>query len=340
MIPFRIVNIVLAVLIFAVTESALAYCPVPLTSASMCCYYAGSNGTTENRTAWSLNGCLADAKATNNLLIIAQDPTVIGSTCSVFIPYTFPPESWPASIINIAESTSTPIAPSVPNGEWRQDFRHIYTAQATLTNRNPPVVVTYPCADYSGHLNWVVPPPAVACEIPDMPAFSAPDACTAELEANNGLPGPTTTCPAVPVMTRLGGEPSFKTKMESISVPYAGPTATIRTTVYNQHLATIWKYHVRHQRLITNPEQWVACAAKRAVVVAEVTTKHGLTYPPAPDSRHLTGRAFDVSKTVIADIKQVGVFIPALLIRSPVSTLNWGGRFRKPDRVHFELNVP
>ena len=316
--PFRIVNIVLTVLMFAVTESALAVCADPLPSGAACCDYPTT---------------VMDPTYPVYQIVYKHDPVTTMAACTD-LAYT----NFPSFVILLTDSagqrcslsktaTVGPLISGSPS--WQE---------GTLTFPYWNGAANCYRATYSMRSNLTTPP--VACEIEAMPPFSATDACSMELEANNGLPGPATTCPAVPVMTRTSGEPSFKTKMETIGIPYAGPTSTIRTTAYNQHLATVWKYHERHQRLSTNPNQWYACTARRAVVEAEVTTKHGLTYPPAIISRHLTGRAFDVSRTVIADLRQSGVFIPAILIRTPVSTLNWGGRFRIPDRVHFELNVP
>lgn len=337
--PSRIPSIVFSILALAATESALAYCPVPLTSDSKCCYYAGPNGTTENRYAASLSGCLSDVRRTNNLLISSQNPS-----CFVYTnPFSSPPVSFPASIIDVQERIDSPVAPTSSGGEWHQNFRHTYIASTTITNLNPPVVYTYQCADYSGHLNWVTPPPpppTVACTIPDFPALPATvDTCTASLEKNNGLPGTGSGCPAVPVMTRALGEPCFREKVGTIGVAYGGPTSTIRTTIYNHHLTTVWDWYWKHQWLITNPVQYEACTAKRAVVEAEMK-KHGLTYRPAPNSRHLAGRAFDASPTVIAGIGQSGVFVPSLLRRTTACTLAWGGNYDEPDPVHFELNVP
>ena len=133
---FRTFAAVLFGLSLLMTEQVLAFCPNPLTPDSMCCTYAGPNGTTDNRSARSLNGCLADVRATNNLLINSQAPTCFS------LPRVLPTVSYPASIIRVDEFIDPAVAPLDPSGEWRQNFTHSYIA--STTSLQPPVV--YTCA--------------------------------------------------------------------------------------------------------------------------------------------------------------------------------------------------
>lgn len=186
-------------------------------------------------------------------------------------------------------------------------------------------------------------PPPVACVIPDLPALTTPtDTCTAALEANGGLPGPT-GCPAVPVMTHSGGEPCWRRKVAEAGVLYVAPTSTIRTVAYNKHLKQVWDFYQKHQAKRNNAEQWQACTARRSVVEVEMS-KHKLVYPPADNSRHLTGRAFDDGSV---DFKLAMGHNPSKMLSratvtpdSPACTLIWGGSWPKPDNVHFELTGP
>jgi hypothetical protein len=181
----------------------------------------------------------------------------------------------------------------------------------------------------------------VACSIPDLPAIPAPiDACTASLEANNGLPGP--GCPAVPVMERVGGEPCWRRKVNEVGALYVAPTSTIRTAAYNKLLQDVWFKYLEHAA-VTDPEQRQACAARRAKVEAEMS-KHKIVHEPADNSNHLTGRAFDDGSI---DFKIALGYDPVRMLRSsstipdsPACTLIWGGSWRKRDNVHFELSVP
>ena len=145
-------------------------------------------------------------------------------------------------------------------------------------------------------------------------------------------------------MTHPDGEPCWRRKVNESGALYAAPTSTIRTVAYNTHLKQVWDFYKKHQRLRGNAEQWQVCTARRAVVEAEIS-KHGLSYPPAENSRHLTGRAFDDGSV---DFKIAMGHDPAAMLErttiipdSPACTLRWGGGFRPvPDNVHFELTGP
>lgn len=321
----RIVSIVFSIIAFAVTESALAVCSSPLPSGVYCCTYVSqmhpAGGITGvgpiSVNATSLANCRAIAVPVFNALASTRG-------CEL-----------PAFNTVISEPWASPEL----GYTWRQSF---YDQYYTPPGASHPQI----CAHLEGWVDWNAaspppppPPPTVSCTVPDMPGLPTADTCTNSLEANNGLPGSTSGCPAVPVMTRASGEPCFSGKLNTIGVAYNGPTSTIRTTTYNQHLLTVWTYHLKH-RFISDPAEWQACATKRAIVETEMR-KHGLIQEPAPNSRHLAGRAFDTSRTVIAGIQRIER-IPAMLRRATACTLNWGGTWKGNhfDPVHFELNVP
>jgi len=135
------------------------------------------------------------------------------------------------------------------------------------------------------------------------------------------------------------GEPCLAQKLGSLGIPYAGPTATIRTPAYQAHLGEVFDKFWEHQWLITDPVAYQACTAKRAIVEAEMS-KHGIDYAPTPsDSRHLDGRAFDISRSTVGTLKRVlaqaGQNISGLLSDPPACNLEWGGYWPVPDAVHF-----
>jgi len=340
--PFRITSLVFFILAFAVTEPVLAFCPDQPPVGLRCCNFddtldlpaafssAGfltgsgivSNRIPSDEQAYSIEGCIADASPTfRGLSSAARCPSI--------------PELPPITTYDPPVLFTDNLG--ITHGT--QNFRTTYRAYTAYTNPDGSLRVGV-CLNPRGVASWIAslpPPPPVACLLDDMPAISATDTCTTSLEDNNGLPGSTSGCPDAPVMTRPLGEPCFREKVSTIGVTYNGPTSTIRTTTYNQHLINVWDYYWKHQWLITDPVQYEACTAKRTAVTAEMT-KHGIDYRPALKSRHLTGRAFDASKTVINGMKPAR--IPRLLKSPTACTLGWGGGYKIPDYVHFELNVP
>jgi len=169
--------------------------------------------------------------------------------------------------------------------------------------------------------------------LPDFPP--AGDLCSASLEAGRGK-DVNNACPASSVMSDPNGEPCLAQKLGALGIPYAGPTATIRTSAYQQHLKDVWDKYWEHQWLITDPALYQACTAKRSIVEAEMN-KHGIDYAPARiDSTHLDGTAFDISRATVNRIADV----PALLRAVPACNLKWGGRFPVPDEVHFFTPPP
>jgi len=337
---FRTFAAVLFGLSLLMTEQVLAFCPNPLTPDSMCCTYAGPNGTTDNRLAVSLKGCLADVQATNSLLVMSPN-----SGCRNHMPLDQKPGgtvSFPAIPVETREYVGDPIAPSVPNGEWRQPFSHVYFAMYLDTRTFPPRINTYKCADLSGHLRWVTPPPpiSVACVIPDL-LPKPTDACSVALEAGFGAatPAMVSACPPTPVLDDLSGEPCLRRKLGELGIAYAGPSSTYRTTGYQKHIADVWARHQDHTRLIIKPDVYQACAGRRAIVLAEQQGPpppgHRLGFEPIGTSH--SGNAFDVDGAVIDALKRAVPFVQPYLdspsTNGPACNLEWGGVFG--DNYHF-----
>jgi hypothetical protein len=147
-------------------------------------------------------------------------------------------------------------------------------------------------------------------------------------------------------MTRPLGHACWQKKVATVGVAYPGTTATLRTDIYNQHLLAVWKLDEQHTRLlITDPDQYYACAIKRAAVDAEMA-HHKIRYKPANKSNHVGGRAFDNDETFISKLEVAGHYPTDMLntatIDSPACTLFWGGEWKgaASDPIHFQLNVP
>jgi hypothetical protein len=116
-----------------------------------------------------------------------------------------------------------------------------------------------------------------------------------------------------------------------------------------------------HNRLEDKLALWEACRPRREKVIKEkgcaiddgcpegtcTAGSHCLVNPPAYDSKHLVGKAFDVSAgPLIAnlDARQPPLSMAQFLAAPPeVCNLKWGGEFicaggvACPDRVHFQL---
>jgi hypothetical protein len=166
----------------------------------------------------------------------------------------------------------------------------------------------------------------------------AGDLCSASLEAGLGK-DVNNACPESSVMTDPKGEPCLAKKLGSLEIPYAGPTATIRTPAYQAHLGEVYDKFWQHQWLITDPVRYEACTAKRAIVEAEMS-KHGIDYPPVGTS-HNDGKAFDISRgtvdALVSVLDRTGRDVSGLLREPPACNLGWGGDYRRspPDYVHF-----
>src|SRR3990172_880623 len=201
----RIASAILILLTLAVTESALAFCPSPLPEGVYCCNF---DDTLTLRAAFNSNGLLTGSGIVENR-IPADEYAYSRGGCRTEARLPFDSLARAAGCPALAELppistySSAIITPDGHGGSFgTENFSTIYRAYAPyVTPGGTPVVAV--CLDLRGVTSWVNPLP---CDIEDMPPFSATDTCSIELETNNGLPGPTTTCPAVPVMTRTSGE--------------------------------------------------------------------------------------------------------------------------------------
>lgn len=259
------------------------------------------------------------------------------NTSSPFFTNDYPPGQGYASGICYASQPHA-IGP-ITFGLWKR-----YTECFNGGQVDDATVATPMC---SCPVGWMFPPgglvyggpPCVPnpCPVPDL-KDKPTDACSVALETGRGLPVPATACPTPSVMTDPKGEACLRDKLAVLGIPYAGPTATIRTVAYQDHLRDVWNRNEDHKK-ITDPAERNACAAKRAIVENEMKNIHGLKYRPGDESEHITGKSFDISEGTIialdATLGQAGRSVSGLLRSPPFCTLIWGGTYRKPDIFHF-----
>ncbi len=168
------------------------------------------------------------------------------------------------------------------------------------------------------------------------------DPCTQSLEAGNGVDS-TGTCPELTPEMKQQAQ-CLADKITSLGISYPGPTATIRTSAYQAHLREIWEKLIELKKL-KDPAVIQACASRKAEIETHKLS-HGLTDRPAvSNSRHESGNAIDIGRDVVhelinrvtTDTSGVQDYINSPFTNPPACNLQWGGRFRQYDWVHFQL---
>jgi hypothetical protein len=207
---------------------------------------------------------------------------------------------------------------------------------------------------------------AVTCPVDKLttPPFS--DACSTSLDIGKGV-DVNNACGTLRAPDMVNAASCIAAKIHALNIPYTQPSATVRTTAYQNHLLEIW---TKSQQLDTimnsvvyTPETKQACAPTYADVNNE-KSQHGIDSPPSPSGRaapHVEHRAIDVPRRVAnALMEQVTTYTTTVTIvngqRSSTQTvasdvedymhsapnacdanLSWGGRFDPEDDVHFQL---
>jgi hypothetical protein len=222
--------------------------------------------------------------------------------------------------------------------------------------------------------------PASTCLVPELTPLPAGDECAKSLDKGRGK-DVDSKCP--PLSPALPGQiQCFADKIAATNVtarptiPYAGPTATIRNTAYQAHLQDVWDkmIELNQDENRNNAE----CQPLREKVIAEkgcdssgkcppaipsskphcMSGSHCIDYRPPDYSNHSTGTAFDVSNdTVNGLLRELTLLPPAPMtpqqkiqaqriwvanwLASPTAcNLVWGGSFTNPpgpDYIHFQL---
>lgn len=239
-----------------------------------------------------------------------------------------------------------------------------------------PVPTVDPSVPYSYNYSTSMceRPAQVACPVTALtqPPFS--NACSTSLEAGKGV-GVTGACQKAGIeltQPMQDAEKCIAKKIKALTSPpvnYAGPSATIRTTEYQNHLLEIWDKSATliclMNSLAYTPEYLTAmrqaCAQRKAEIDAEKKA-HSLDYAPSASqgsADHVKLQAIDVSKGVVNKlIDRVttytttytmvnGIRKKKQVVASDVedylhsapdacgSNVHWGGP--KPDNVHFYL---
>ncbi len=206
------------------------------------------------------------------------------------------------------------------------------------------------------------------CLVSELKELPANDLCAQSLDAGLGK-DVNGKCPKLD--DRLPGQMQcFADKIAATnatatpSIPYAGPTATIRNTAYQGHLQDVWDKMIELNKDVNRNNE--ACRPQRDKVIAEkgcdssgncdasqcTSGSHCLAYQPATYSNHSTGTAFDVPKSTIngllRELTQIPlaptlqaqrIWIADWLAKPAACNLYWGGNFTDPgpDYVHFQL---
>jgi hypothetical protein len=217
--------------------------------------------------------------------------------------------------------------------------------------------------------------PAATCPVTPLSNPPFTDACSTSLEAGKGVDA-NNKCgslnndmvvAAACIAKKIGA-------LSSPHVDYAGPSATIRTTEYQNHLLEIWTKSQWLDTLMNSlsftPEYSAsmkqACAQRKLEIDKELS-QHAIDSPPSPSGNaapHVEHRVIDIprgaakalinqvtiyatTETIVNGIRKrkqvvtsdVEDYIHSATVNPPAcdSKISWGGRFDPIDRVHFQL---
>jgi hypothetical protein len=213
------------------------------------------------------------------------------------------------------------------------------------------------------------------CELPcpvlplNNPPFS--DACSTSLEKGKGVDVDNKCGELTDDMKKAAA--CIEKKINALSTPkinYPGPSATIRTAEYQNHLREIWdkssQLNTIMNSVVFTAETKLSCVQRKADMDTHKTL-HKLKAEPSSagkEAPHVERRAIDVPEAVAkALINQVTLYstiystvngklkakrvvvstvedyIHSATVNPPAcdSNLRWGGLFKKYDPVHFQL---
>lgn len=216
--------------------------------------------------------------------------------------------------------------------------------------------------------------------ITELPKDDKDFACTQSLDKGAGKDVDGVCPPINAKLTAWNGEMQcFAKKLAALHppIPYSGPSATIRTKAYQQHLLEVFKNSEKVANLKSEVQKQ-ACAARIAEVEAHMKF-HQIKYRPSSKggaAPHVQGNAFDVPEDVVNALMErvtmirvkasiaknhpgciscmhipmvtgdVQDYINSAAINPPACKLDWGGRLfvnpstNKADTVHFQLQNP
>lgn len=208
--------------------------------------------------------------------------------------------------------------------------------------------------------------PAAVCPVDKLTTPPFDDACSTSLEKGKGV-DVDNACGTLRAPDMVDAASCIAAKIKALNIPYTQPSATIRTTAYQNHLLEIWdkseRLKVIMNSVVYTPEIKQACAPRNLEVNNE-KAQHHIKYQPSSSgdsAPHVEHRAIDVPEAVIKALKdQVTTYTTTVTIingqKKTTKTitsnvedymhsapnacnpnLRWGGTFTPKDSVHFQL---
>ena len=206
--------------------------------------------------------------------------------------------------------------------------------------------------------------PVVTCPIDPLPGLPKDDLCAQSLEAGRGKDiNNACSSKLLPEMQKQAQ--CLADKIHALDQPYTGPSATVRTAAYQQHLLEVWNKVIEIEDKELSDEQELACAA----VIADAENEmdwHKIKSDPSNKgdaAPHVRGKAIDIPTDVVDALKarvsnttfvtftgcifcipiaittigDVQDYVNSATVNPPACNLKWGGRFKRIDDVHFQL---